>query len=105
MNDIINFLNESIAVLESLKDPARREAKRLFPKHPKAQEVWVKLCCGGGGIRPVVETLQLQQEFEVYSESVNKHIRNRRHELASICISNFVSFCKDMVRDNFYMFK
>lgn len=99
------FLKESLNFLESLKYPAAEEAKRLFPMHHKAQEVWIKLCSSSGGVEEVVQTLGLHTEYDEYCKAFDKNVNNRLTETASLQVAGFVDFCKQQLLENFYMFK
>lgn len=100
-----NFLKEALNFLESLKAPASEEAKRLFPAHPKAQEVWIKLCSSSGGIEEVVQTLGLHTEYDEHYKEFDKNVNNGLTETASLQVAGFVDFCKQQLLENFYMFK
>lgn len=99
------FLKEALQTLESAAVEAAKEAKELFPQHPKAQQVWVKLCSGGGGIEPVVKTLGLQREYKEYLKDFDCSFDKGMIETAASQIDGFVAFCKEQVLENFYMFK
>lgn len=91
--------------IESLKGPAIEEAKRLFPHHPKAQEVWVKLKSHSGGIDPVVQTLGLHHDFELYQKEFKQSVEKGLLETASMQVNDFIEFCKQKLLEEFYMFK
>jgi len=58
------FLEGSIVYLDKLKAPAMEEAQRLFPSHPKAQDVWAKLVSHSGGVAETVKVLGLEADYD-----------------------------------------
>lgn len=105
MEELKEVLSEALDFLNSLKAPAMKEAKALFPDHPKAQKIWVNLSCGDGGIMPVVNTLGLYEQYKKYKKDLSRAIKAEESERASMIIADFVNFCKEKVREDFYMFK
>ena len=99
------FAQESLDYLESLKPGAQKEAAKLFPNHTKAQKVWVKLKTGGGGIEEVVKTLSLQKEYKAYIKEFDSYFDKGLTESASLCVEDFVKYCLQELKENFYMFK
>lgn len=98
-------IKDAIKFLDSLRAPALCEAKALFPNHPKAQDVWVKLCSRSGGIEPTVDTLGLTREYRQYQHDFRESIEKGCNEVATMLLNDFVEFYKDQVRENFYLFK
>lgn len=99
------FSEEALRTLNAAAVDAAKEAKELFPQHPKAQQVWVKLCSVDGGIEPVVKTLGLQMEYKEYLKDFNCSYDKGMIETAASQVDGFVAFCKEQVLENFYMFK
>lgn len=100
-----NDLGGLIGFLNAIKPHAKAEAERLFPDHPKAREIWIKLCSGNGGIDQVVEVLGLHRKYDAYSMYFNENVNKGRYELAGLAVEDFCSFCKEQLRENFYLFK
>jgi len=98
-------IKDALDYINSINAPAQKEAADLFPKHPKAQEVWVKLCTMNGGIEESVEVLGLHDEFKDYMRDWDLAVDRGNNETASMQTEGFVNFCKERVREEFYMFK
>ncbi len=99
------MLKEMKDHLHSLKAPIEKEAQKLFPNHPKARAVYVQLKSGDGGIQEVVKTLGLQKEYNSYAKDFNQYCDKDLNESAGICLNDFVEFCIDELKQNFYLFK
>lgn len=98
-------LKEYEEFLQSLKAPAKKEAIDLFPGFPLAQDIYVKLMSGGGGIEDVVKKLSLEKEYNNYTREYNNYLDKKLYESASLCVGNFINYCLDQLKDNFYLFK
>lgn len=95
----------TLNVIDALYHIGLNEGRELFPHHPKAQEVWAKLYSGRGGIEPTVEILGLQKEYSEYRAEINRSWDNISNDIIALKIDGFVQFCKDHVKENFFMFK
>jgi hypothetical protein len=99
------FLTDGLSAIERLKVIAEIEAKSLFPDHPKAQDVWVRLCSGEGAIKEVAQVLDLQVDHDQYYKTFMSYLDSGNIEAAVITQESFIQFCKDQVKENFFMFK
>ena len=97
-------IKETLYDLNNKLEPIGEQAKRLFPNHPKAQDVWIKLGTGDGGIIPVVDTLGLQMDYDDYSNQFNACAENGLNQQAAEHLTQFVKFCQQQVLDNYHKF-
>ena len=96
-------IKETLYDLNNKLEPIGEQAKRLFPSHPKAQDVWIKLGTGGG-IIPVVESLGLYVDYDDYANQFNACAENRLTQQAAEHLAQFIKFCQQQVLDNYYKF-
>lgn len=98
-------IEDALRFIDSVRVQALSEAQALFPDHPKAWEVWAKLCALSGGIEEVVQTLGLEREYSQYQHEFTESVKMGCKEAASIQLLDFTEFCKEQVMENFYLFK
>ncbi len=81
------------------------ESKTMFDGFSKAQDIWARLKSGHGGIKEVVKTLGLNNEFKEYQAAFRRACEAGNSETASIMVGDFADYCAKQVEENFYLFK
>lgn len=98
-------IKETLDELLYKKEPLSDQAKRLFPDHPKAQDVWVILCTtGSGGVMEVVKAIGLKNEYESYSNKFDACVDRGLNREAADHLTQFRKFCQQQVLDNYHKF-
>lgn len=97
-------IKETLNELMNERTPPKDRAKRLFPKHKKAQSVWVKLRMRNGGIVETVQTLDLGSKYQKYKSEYMRLVEDERHKEAAEKVAQFIKFCQQQILDNYHKF-
>jgi len=98
-------IKETLNELLNKNEPLLDQAKRLFPDHPKAQDVWIKLgTSGAGGVIETVNVIGLRKDYRDYADKYIKLNELEQYASADELLAQFIKFCQKQVLDNYHKF-